>query len=142
MDSAGHMERDSPVSVLLRAVLDAIAEAVVVFDREGRLAHANRVARAMLGVGGNAEVGPERVGELLKRGARRVSLKAGESLLGEAVFLAEEAGPTLAERERRAIIEMLRLTGWRQAETARRLGISRTTLWRRLKAYGVRGRNG
>ncbi len=141
MDSAGHVERDSPVSVLLRAVLDAIAEAVVVFDREGRLAHANRVARAMLGVGGNAEVGPERLGELLERGARRVSLKAGESLLGEAVFLAEEAVPTLAERERRAIIETLRLTGWRQAEAARRLGISRTTLWRRLKAYGLRGRD-
>ena len=142
MDSAGHTEWDSPVGVLLRAVLDAIAEAVVVFDREGRLAHANRAARAMLGVAASAEVGPERLGELLGRGGRRVSLRAGESVLGEAVFLAEGATSTLAERERRAIIETLRLTGWRQVEAARRLGISRTTLWRRLKAYGLRGREG
>ncbi len=49
---------------------------------------------------------------------------------------------TLAERERQAIIDTLQRTSGRLAEAARRLGISRTTLWRRLKAYGLRPGNG
>jgi transcriptional regulator of acetoin/glycerol metabolism len=142
MDLAGHAGKDGSLGVLLEAVLEAMAEAVVVFDREGRLAHANGAARAMLGVGKGEEVGPEHLAELLAQGARRISLRAGESVLGEAVLLGVGSPPTLAERERQAILETLRLTGWRQAEAARRLGISRTTLWRRLKAYGFRGRDG
>ena len=43
----------------------------------------------------------------------------------------------MAQQERRAIVETLHATGWRLTETARRLGISRTTLWRRLRDYGV-----
>jgi transcriptional regulator of acetoin/glycerol metabolism len=65
--------------------------------------------------------------------------------LGEVVFLPEGDGNhTLAERERQAILDTLEATHGKLAETARRLGISRTTLWRRLRAYGLRpnGRNG
>jgi len=63
--------------------------------------------------------------------------------LGEALFLpsggaAPTNGSTLADRERQAILETLQATRGRLAEAARRLGISRTTLWRRLRAYGVR----
>src|SRR6266581_1912430 len=43
-----------------------------------------------------------------------------------------------AERERQAILDTLESTHGKLAETARRLGISRTTLWRRLRAYGLR----
>jgi transcriptional regulator of acetoin/glycerol metabolism len=35
------------------------------------------------------------------------------------------------------IVGTLHATGWRLTETARRLGISRTTLWRRLREWGV-----
>jgi transcriptional regulator of acetoin/glycerol metabolism len=61
--------------------------------------------------------------------------------LGEAVLIAgngatTNGASTLAERERQAIIEALAATGGRLAESARRLGISRTTLWRRLRTYG------
>ena len=48
----------------------------------------------------------------------------------------EEVLP-LAERERRAIEAALRDSSWQLAQAARRLGISRTTLWRRLKSYGL-----
>src|SRR2546422_2518332 len=60
--------------------------------------------------------------------------------LGEVVFLPGASGdsPTLAERERQAILDTLEVTHGKLAETARRLGISRTTLWRRLRAYGLR----
>ena len=58
--------------------------------------------------------------------------------VGEAVYLPVESGPkSLADQERQAIVDTLDKTGWRLAESARLLGISRTTLWRRLKAYGL-----
>ncbi len=42
----------------------------------------------------------------------------------------------LAEVERDHILRVLRACGGRQAETARVLGIGRTTLWRKLQEYG------
>jgi transcriptional regulator of acetoin/glycerol metabolism len=72
-------------------------------------------------------------------GGRARPLKQGSMELGEAVFLPEgDHGRTLAERERQAILDTLEVTHGKLAETARRLGISRTTLWRRLRAYGLR----
>jgi transcriptional regulator of acetoin/glycerol metabolism len=62
----------------------------------------------------------------------------GNLEVGEAMFIPGTAGPaTLAEREREAIVKMLDANSWKLAETAKNLGISRTTLWRRLKAYGL-----
>ena len=58
---------------------------------------------------------------------------------GEAAILAGNGPQTLAERERQAILDTLQDTSGKLAETARRLGISRTTLWRRLKTYGLEG---
>jgi len=39
--------------------------------------------------------------------------------------------------EKEWILRTLEETGWRYAETARRLGISRTTLWRKVKSFGI-----
>jgi transcriptional regulator of acetoin/glycerol metabolism len=65
-------------------------------------------------------------------------LRVGTLELGEAMFLPAIEGPTtLAEREKEAIVKSLDAHSWRLAETAKSLGISRTTLWRRLKAYGL-----
>ena len=51
---------------------------------------------------------------------------------------APAAPATLAANEKQTILDRLETTGWKLTETARQLGISRTTLWRRLKEYGVR----
>src|SRR6266581_2372900 len=72
-------------------------------------------------------------------GARFTPLKNGPQNLGEAAILPQTGPLTLAERERQAITATLQDTSGKLAETARRLGISRTTLWRRLKSYGVEG---
>ena len=54
------------------------------------------------------------------------------------MYLPSQNGETtLAQRERSAIVETLRANGWKLALAAEQLGISRTTLWRRLKAYGL-----
>lgn len=116
-----------------RAVLEALPEGVVVFDDTGRVLHANHAARGVI-----ASLSLDGLrGRLAALGARTAPLRAGHDDFGEAVFLPGNGSSTLAERERQAIVQTLEATRWRLAETARRLGISRTTLWRRLKAYGL-----
>ncbi len=120
-------------SPLVRAVIDSVSDGIVIFDPQGRVLYANALARRA--IDGNGDVR----NRLQSLGARFSPLKNGTQNLGEAAIL-PSAGPlTLAERERQAITDTLQDTSGKLAETARRLGISRTTLWRRLKAYGVDG---
>jgi transcriptional regulator of acetoin/glycerol metabolism len=44
---------------------------------------------------------------------------------------------SLAEMERRFILETLERCEGNQVEAARQLGVARSTLWRKLKEYGV-----
>ncbi len=45
---------------------------------------------------------------------------------------------TLADIEKAHILSTLYEVGWNQARTAEALGIGRTTLWRKLREYGIR----
>ncbi|MGH7607325.1 MAG: helix-turn-helix domain-containing protein [Gemmatimonadales bacterium] len=121
-------------SPLVRAVIDSVGEGVAVFDPQGRLLYANAAARRVI-EGQNGDLRHR----LQSLGARFAPLKNGTQALGEAAILSATTPLTLADRERQAIAETLQGTSGRLAETARRLGISRTTLWRRLKAYGLDG---
>ena len=124
-----------------QAVLESFGEGIVVFDGSGRMIYANERARRVIdGLSDPAFLRGAALRErLLALGGRARSLKHGAAELGEAVFLPDgDRSKTLAERERQAIIETLEATQGKLAETARRLGISRTTLWRRLRAYGLR----
>jgi PAS domain-containing protein len=128
-----------------QAVMESFSNGVVVFDPHGRVVYANGLARRMAGVDG--DLGTQRADALRPRllalGGHASPLRAGGVNLGEVVFLPGSDQPrTLADRERQAIVDTLEGTRGRLAETARRLGISRTTLWRRLKAYGLRPGNG
>ena len=124
-------------SPLVRAVIDSVTEGVVIFDPQGRMLYANASARRAIDGqnGGTSDVR----GRLLTLGARFTSLRNGTQSLGEAAILPSAGALTLAERERQAITDTLQDTSGKLAETARRLGISRTTLWRRLKSYGMDG---
>jgi transcriptional regulator of acetoin/glycerol metabolism len=44
---------------------------------------------------------------------------------------------TLAEVERQHVLRALEACGGNQVEAARALGIGRTTLWRKLRAFGI-----
>ena len=51
----------------------------------------------------------------------------------------EEAVPhTLGEQEKRHIEDSLRAVSWRVNEAARRLGLSRSALYRKIKEYQLR----
>jgi DNA-binding NtrC family response regulator len=43
----------------------------------------------------------------------------------------------LTALERRLLCEVLQRCGWRMQEAADRLGISRVTLWRKLRDHGI-----
>ncbi len=134
------------LSPITRAVLEALSEGVVVLDAGGQVAYSNAAARQMLlELRGSWNRGGTVVAsELAQLGARTspVSLN-GAKVCDVVVLPARHNGEphTLAERERDAIVETLHATGGKLTESARRLGISRTTLWRRLRSYGIdRGR--
>jgi transcriptional regulator of acetoin/glycerol metabolism len=125
--------------------MESFDDGVVVFDSYGRVVFANTLARRIAGLEG--DLGAQRADALRPRllalGGRLSPLRSGGLNLGEAIFLSGANQPsTLADRERQAIVDTLHGTHGKLAETARRLGISRTTLWRRLKAYGLRPGNG
>jgi hypothetical protein len=129
----------SVFSPLAKALLDGFSEGVVVFDREGKVLYANSQARAQLADQFDLSTGAD---ELMPRlaalGGRVRPLRTGALDMGEAMFLPAIEGPTtLADREKQAIVRTLDVHEWRLAETAKALGISRTTLWRRLRAYGL-----
>ncbi len=130
----------SVFSPLAKALLDSFNEGVIVFDKEGRILYLNGSGRDSLTEAGLDPIGEkdDLLPELAGMGGRIAPIRVGQLELGEAVFLPRREGPTtLAEREKDAIVRSLEAHSWRLAETAKTLGISRTTLWRRLRAYGL-----
>ncbi|MCB2193815.1 MAG: sigma 54-interacting transcriptional regulator [Deltaproteobacteria bacterium] len=62
-----------------------------------------------------------------------ISLQNGSHIEAEANYLPLN----LVQREREAIVEALARQGGHRARAAASLGISTTTLWRKMKAYGI-----
>jgi transcriptional regulator of acetoin/glycerol metabolism len=117
---------------IVRALLDWRDEEIVIFGTRGETLHVNLAAQATLPPTPVPQAALLRA-DLVARGGRAVPLQADATLLGEMIIVRRPPGRTLAEQERQAIRETLRQTRGRLADAARRLGISRTTLWRRLR---------
>ncbi len=134
------------VGRLAGTLLDSVSEGLVVFGDRGAMVYANHAARSVLTDKGEL-VGLTEAAALAKAGLRGVRARR---LYGtpadDALAIYVLRIPTLArlaDREREAILEALAATNWKLTKAARRLGISRTTLWRRLRQYGLaRNRRG
>ncbi|HUL02851.1 MAG TPA: helix-turn-helix domain-containing protein [Gemmatimonadales bacterium] len=140
---AGQVPPPPALAPLSQAVMESLNDGIVVFDASGRVVYANEHARGLAGRDLTGQRGDAVRVRLLGLGGWSAPLRSGGVTLGEAIFLPRsQPARTLAERERQAIVDTLNSARGRLAETARRLGISRTTLWRRLRAYGIRAANG
>jgi len=88
---------------------------------------------------------PGNVRELENLLERAVALAEGRTLtvhdlppdIREFTGVASEPWTTLEDREREYILKVLRHTDFNAGETARILGLPRTTLWRKMKKYGL-----
>jgi len=131
-DTFPGVSREPGLQSIVRALLDCRDEEIAIFGTRGETLHLNLAAQATLPPTPFPQAALLRA-DLLARGGRAVLLQADARLLGEMVIVRPPPGRTLAEQERQAIHETLQQTSGRLAVAARRLGISRTTLWRRLK---------
>jgi DNA-binding NtrC family response regulator len=90
----------------------------------------NVVERAVVLSKGNL-IGPEDLPEPIRRGAPQfgdlLPMRVGKTPLKAA----------LADPERQILLEALENNGWNRQNTARMLGINRTTLYKKMKKFGI-----
>jgi DNA-binding NtrC family response regulator len=83
---------------------------------------------------------PGNVRELESAVTRAVTLSSGTIIDASDLSLASSEEPPaslLCDSERSIIQQTLELHRWHKDEAARALGISRTTLWRKVRSYGL-----
>ena len=123
----------TPLPSIVCALLDGRDEEIVVFGIRRDTLHVNLAARSALPPTPSPESAELRA-HLIARGGEAVPLQANGKLLGEMIVVRRPPGRTWADQERAAIRDTLQQTRGRRVDAARQLGISRTTLWRRLRA--------
>jgi transcriptional regulator with PAS, ATPase and Fis domain len=117
----------------LTALLDHLSEGVLVFDRQGRILSINRAACEMLETAPGEAVGCHIRRLLADRldGAPSSAMPGDDSPDGRPDR--DPQGHLTAE----AIEESLLIAGWNIAKAARLLGVSRTTLYKRIRSLDL-----
>jgi transcriptional regulator of acetoin/glycerol metabolism len=114
----------------VKALLDHLAEGVVVFDRQGRILSINRAACRLLE---DPDQGPGATAELI----RELSSVASSAMAGDASSHGRPDRDAKGHLTADAIEESLSIAGWNIAAAARRLGVSRTAFYKRIRALGL-----
>ena len=130
-------ERAEDIALLAQHFLERMCE------RAGKLLEIEPAALDVLA----AHHWPGNVRELENVIERAVALCRGQRItpedlprhLREAPAMAPECIQSLPRLERRHILETLDRVGWNRKRAAELLQISTTTLWRRLKEFGIEG---
>jgi two-component system response regulator HydG len=111
--------------------IDAAAlEMLAVYPFPGNVRELDNAMHWAAAVAVGPTIGPSDLPEIVRHGAAAARL--GQRSL-------DEGARGLAEITRNAIVECLAQHEGNLAEAARELGIGRTTLWRRMKEYGLDG---
>jgi transcriptional regulator of acetoin/glycerol metabolism len=130
---------DGVLLPIVQVLLDALPDQAVVCDTRGRVLFANQAARHALldgGAGGELAIPRDR---LAASSPRAVPVLLGQLKVAELLILRRDAlHGSLADQERQLILQAVALAEGNMTTAARRLGISRTTLWRRLRRYQLR----
>ncbi len=120
------------------AVLEKLRQA----DWPGNVRQLENAVARMMALGAGGEIGPDAFAEPPRRPTIAPDEVNGTNLAGPV----EAEGTSLREQldalERALIITTLVATGGNQTETARRLGVGRTSLFDRMKKYGLRPSRG
>jgi len=117
----GRLKTDKPIVSMSREALDLLIN----YDWPGNVRELVNVIEYAFVLCHEGEIMPHHLPEQLSlRPLRRTGLPQAEWQLSAA-----------GQRER--IIEALAAAGGRRAEAARILGVGRTTLWKRMKRYGI-----
>jgi transcriptional regulator of acetoin/glycerol metabolism len=117
----------------LKALLDHLSEGVVIFDQRGRILSINRAACEILATGPGEAIGRDISGLLADRfdGVPSSAMPGDDPPDGRPDRDAQ--GRLTAD----AIEESLSIAGWNIAKAARRLGVSRTALYKRIRSLDL-----
>jgi len=106
-------------------------ERLAQYDWPGNVREVRNVIERAVILGSGSSIQPE-----------EVAVNVGRSVRHAALAPAQAGVQTLEDMERQAILTVLQDNNWHKARTAEVLGINRTTLWHKIKRYGLREPSG
>jgi transcriptional regulator of acetoin/glycerol metabolism len=118
---------------VLKAILEHLSEGVVIFDQQGRILSINQAACEVLATGRGEAIGRHISGLLADRFDSGPACVAS----GDAALHARPVRDPQGRLTVEALEESLSLADWNIAQAARRLGVSRTALYKRIRSLGL-----
>ena len=76
-------------------------------------------------------------GEVIRVDDLPETLRCEDRMVGESGLAGNRLKSAMADPERRIIVDSLEAHGWNRQQTARSLGINRTTLYKKMKRHGI-----